>query len=375
MREEDFPEIVRNYTYLDSACTTLTPEQVRSKMEEFHRKYPSCPGRSGHSMGKEADKEVEKARREVADLIGASKENICFTSGTTDSINRVASGLDFNKVVISEREHNSNLLPWQDYDLEVVSTGKDFLSELESQVEEGDLISLVHVSNLDGLELPIEKVSTIAEDSGAYFMVDAAQSAPHKAFSVKDLDPDFVAFSGHKMLGPPGTGVLYAAERVQQELDPVSRGGGAVYASSYESSELKEFPYKMEAGVPNTSGIIGLGKACQYLSEIGMDKVEQHEQKLSEYFRERIRQLSGFECLNPGEDGLFSLYSEKIDAKELALHLDKDDVAVRAGQHCLHPYFQKLQVESTARASFYLYNNKKDIENLFDSLRRISKIF
>ena len=373
MREEDFPGVIDRYTYLDNACMSLRPERVIEKVEEYYREYPGCPGRSNHQIGEKVGSEVEKSREKVARFIDAAPDDLVFTSGTTESINMVAQGLDHGKVFVSDREHNSNLLPWQNRDLNVISTENGFdMSKLESELQAGDLVSLVHVSNLDGYEIPVEQVSELVRQRGAYLLVDAAQSVPHQQLSVKDIRPDFVAFSGHKMLGPSGTGALYVSDRVKDKLQPSKLGGGAVNTASYRSRDLKEFPRSMESGLPNVSGISGLGEAVSYLKNIGMENVERQEEKLSRAFRERVEDIEGVEMLNPEYDGVFSLMIEGVDVHEASLHMDKRNIAVRSGQHCVHSYFDKLDIDGTLRLSFYFYNNEKDVKEAVKALEEIA---
>ncbi|MFB6216261.1 MAG: aminotransferase class V-fold PLP-dependent enzyme, partial [Candidatus Aenigmatarchaeota archaeon] len=303
MREQDFPEL--DQVYLDSACMSLRPKSVIDKVKEYYTVYPVCPGRSNHSLSERATEELGDAREEVAEFIDASPENLVFTSGTTESINTVARGFSTGRVVLSDREHNSNLVPWQNSNKKMieVETGENFIPRLDSRVEEGDLVSLVHVSNLDGYEIPMEEVSKVVEENNAFLMVDAAQSIPHRKVSVKNIQPDFMAFSGHKMCGPSGTGALYVSDRVKDELEPLKTGGGAVMNSTFDSFEPREFPQSMEPGLPNVAGLIGMGTAAEYLQEVGMDNIERHEEKLSEKIYRGIKEINGVENVgsrNPG---------------------------------------------------------------------------
>jgi cysteine desulfurase/selenocysteine lyase len=374
LRREDFSAL-RETTYLDSACMSLRPEQVIDKINEYYREYPACHGRSAHSLAEKATQEYEDARKEVAELIDASPGDLMFTSGTTEAINTVAYATDFEKVVISDREHNSNLVPWQEQDIElnVISTEDGFdLEKLEEEVDEDTLVSVVHVSNLDGNELPVERISEITKENGGHTLVDAAQSIPHREFSVEEIKADFVAFSGHKMLGPSGTGGLYASERGKKKLGRFKTGGGAVTSSTYSSAEFKDFPDGMEPGLPNLAGFIGLGEAARYMNKIGLEKIHRHEEELTELLREKLSQLDEVEEVGKNGTGVISFQVENMDPHKVALMLDQRDIAVRSGMHCLHSWFDRYDREPTVRASLHLYNNEEDIRQLFEALKKIT---
>ncbi|MFB6204453.1 MAG: aminotransferase class V-fold PLP-dependent enzyme, partial [Candidatus Nanohaloarchaea archaeon] len=369
MRRNDFP--VKN-VYLDSACMSLRPHQVIAKIQEYYEEYPACSGRSAHSMSTKASEELGKAREKVAGFIDAPKENLVFTSGTTESINTVAKGLEFGNVYISDREHNSNLVPWQrtDAELNVVSTEDGFdLAKLDSELEENDIVSVVHVSNLDAYENPIEEIVKVARENNAYSMIDAAQSIPHRPFSAGDAD--FVAFSGHKMLGPSGTGGLYVSDRVKDGLEPLTEGGGAVTDSTYTSAEFKAFPGRMEAGLPNLAGFIGLGAAVDYLEDIGMPRVHEHEKKLTEKMRKGLENIENVETISRGP-GIVSFRVEGMDPHQVAILLDEKDIAVRSGMHCVHSWFNARGEEPLVRASLHLYNDESDIEKLVEAVEEIA---
>lgn len=375
MKEDDFPQL--ESVYLDSACMSLRPYQVIEKVKEYYNEYPACPGRSNHSLSSKANQELESARAKVASFIDADPENLVFTSGTTEGINIVASSFETDKVIISDREHNSNLIPWQDrdIDIEIIDTKEGFnLEKLRDEVSKGDLVSVVHVSNLDGYELPVKEIVEIARDNGAYSLIDAAQSIPHQRFSVKDINPDFVAFSGHKMIGPSGTGALYVSDRVKDEIEPLSKGGGAVRNSTYTDSEAEEFPHNMEAGLPNMAGFIGLGAAVDYIEYIGVEKIQRHERKLTEKLRSGLNIIENVEIVGKDGTGVVSFRIEDLDSHQASLMLDQRDIAVRSGMHCLHSWFNKNDEKSSIRASLYLYNNQQDIEEILGAVRDLSRL-
>lgn len=374
MNKKDFPLLSqKNITYLDSACMTVRPEPVIEAVENYYRNLSACPGRSSHSLAQETTEKIEESRRKIAELIEAEARDIVFTSGTTEGINLVSHGFARSKVVISDKEHNSNILPWQGDDLSIVSTGDGFdLERLEEVIEENSLVSVVHRSNLDGSELPVKAISDIVRDKGAYLLVDAAQSIGHQKVSVKELKPDFMAFSGHKMLGPSGTGALYVSDRVKDSLDPMKRGGGAVNSTSFDYFEPKEFPHNMEAGLPNAAGLIGLKEAAEYIMEVGEDKIAAHEKEISDYFYEKMEDLQNVDNIGKKAEGVFSLKIEGVSSHQAALMLDRKDIMVRSGKHCVHPWFKKYGKESTLRASIHLYNDKQDIDRLAQEIEKVT---
>ena len=376
MNRKDFPPLEDDLVYLDSACMSLRPEKVIRAVEKYYREYPACPGRSHHSMSEKASEKLQEARKKTADLIGTEPENLMLTSGTTEGINTVAKGFDTDKVFISDREHNSNLRPWQkkNCDLEVLDTERGLdVETLESEIEPGDLVSLVHVSNLDGMELDVEKAAEIAREAGAYTLVDAAQSLPHMPVDVSKFPVDFVAFSGHKMLGSSGTGGLYVSERVQQQLEPLKTGGGGVKSSTYTSAEEKDFPYGFEAGLPNVAGLIGMGEAAKYLQITGMEKIHRHEEKLTEQLEAGLKDLENISYTSKGS-GVITFWIEGMDPHQAALMLDRENIAVRSGKHCVHSWFEKKDMNPGIRASLHLYNSKEDIERLLRELEKLAYI-
>lgn len=374
MRKEDFPILQRkNITYLDSSCMSLRPETVIEAVESYYRDLSSCPGRSSHSLAEETTKRIESSREAVADLIDAAKDDMVFTSGTTEGMNIVARGFDREKVIISDKEHNSNILPWEDPVVMSTKDGLD-LDKMDEEVDENTLVSLVHRSNLDGSKLPIKEVSEIVHDKGGYLLIDAAQSIGHQKVSVEELEPDFLAFSGHKMLGPSGTGALYVADRVKNELEPLKKGGGAVKTTTYTDSEPREFPHNMEAGLPNAAGIIGLKPAVELLQDVGVKKIAEHEEELSQYFHEKLEDLEGVKTIGEDSGGVFSLRIEEVSPHQVALMLDQKDIKVRSGKHCVHPWFDEYNEESTIRASLHFYNDKEDIDKLVEELEKIAKL-
>lgn len=377
MRREDFPPLKEtDLTYLDNACMSLRPDCVIDAVERYYREYPACPGRSHHSLSEKASENLMKSRERIADFVGTECENLMLTSGTTEGINTVARGFDAQKVFLSDREHNSNLTPWQRKNCDTVfletENGLD-LEALRSEVSEGDLVSLVHISNLDGMELRVEEAAQIAREQGAYILVDAAQSTPHIPLDVSEMPVDFLAFSGHKMLGPSGTGGLYVSERAQKRLEPLNTGGGAVEDTTQFNRERRDFPYGFEAGLPNVAGFIGLGEAASYLSDIGMSKVEEHEHQLTEKLEQDFSDIKDVSYVSNGS-GVVTFWVDGMDPHQVALMLDRNDIAVRSGKHCAHSWFDQKDVGPGVRASLHMYNNEEDIRELVEEVEKISYV-
>lgn len=376
MRKNDFPPLEDGFVYLDSACMSLRPEKVIEAVERYYKEYPACPGRSHHRMSEKATENMEAARKETANLIGAEKNDLVLTSGTTEGMNIVAKSFAGKKVFITDREHNSGLVPYQrrGCDITVLNTeeGLDF-NQLESNISEGDLLSMIHVSNLDGKELDIRKAAKIARENNAYILIDGAQSVPHQPVDVSEFPVDFLAFSGHKMLGPSGTGGLYVSDRGKEVIEPLKTGGGAVKTTSYSDQEFREFPHNMEAGLPNVAGIIGMGEAAEYLSNIGMEKIHEHEKKLTEKLKEELENLENVRYLSQGS-GVVSFWIEGMDSHQAALMLDKENIAVRSGMHCVHSWFNDKEERPGVRSSMHLYNDKNDIEKLTEEIEKLAYI-
>lgn len=377
MKEKDFPMLKKDNIYLDSACMSLKPKQVIQKINQYYKEYTACTGRSSHQPSQKATKKLKKARKNVARLIDAKKDDIIFTSGTTEAINTVAQGFNYNKAVITDKEHNSNRVPWQKHseDVKEIKTTKKGinLEELKNKVEKNDIVSLTHRSNIDGQEINVRKVAEKVHDQNAYLMVDAAQSVPHQPFSTKKIGADFVAFSGHKMLGPTGTGALYVDEKHKDNLEPLKYGGGAVKNMKNRQPVFQKFPQKFEAGLQNIAGFTGFGEAASYLDKIGLNKIRKHEKKLTKKALRELEGLEGLQIYNEG-GGVISMNFRSLSSQEAARLLDKRSIFVRAGAHCVHPWFEDKKIDSTVRASLYLYNNEQDINEFTESVSRLSKI-
>jgi cysteine desulfurase/selenocysteine lyase len=395
---EDFPVLQQKINgkpiiYMDNACMSLRPRQVIEAMNEYYEKYPACAGRSIHKLSNKVTEKYHQARETIAKFIGAKKpEEIIFTRNATEGLNLVARSIALNKgdvVLTSDREHNSNLLPWQILSKEkgiqhkIVFSNDDMTFSLENFEQTMDksvkLVSMVHTSNLDGYTLPVGEIIKIAHDYGALVMLDGAQSVPHKEIDVRKLDVDFLAFSGHKMLGPSGTGVLYGKYHLLEKLNPFIVGGDTVQSSTYDSHVLLKPPEKFEGGLQNYAGAIGLAVAAQYLEKLGRSSIEKHEIELNKIITKELLGMNGVRIIGPpnpeSRSGIISFIVDGMNYHDIAIMLDETaNVMIRSGQHCVHSWFNAHGIEGTARASLYLYNTKEEAQIFIDNLRKIIEL-
>jgi cysteine desulfurase / selenocysteine lyase len=371
----DFSVLKKDIIYFDSACMSLKPKSVVNKIIEYYKEYPSCAGRSVHRFGIKLDEEINSSRKLVQKFIGAKKSNeVIFSKNATESINLIANSFKFDKVLVSDREHNSNLIPWQKFKYGVLKSKKDFTFDLEKfseAVKNYDFVSFVHTSNFDGYTLPVKEIVKIAHENKAKIHLDAAQAVPHKEVNVKKLGVDFLTFSGHKMLGPTGTGALYANENILEDMKPFLVGGETVIDSSYDGHVLEELPNRFEAGLQNYAGILGFGEAVKYLKKIGMDDIEAHEKKLVKEVDVPGAEQVGFR----GERGIFNFNLPKIDAHEVAGILSSSkDIMLRSGMHCAHSWYNTQNLKGSVRASFYLYNTIEEVKVFNAELAKLMKL-
>ena len=371
---EDFQVLKKEIIYLDSACMSLKPIQVVDKINEYYNEYPSCAGRSVHKMGLKLDKELDDSRKSIQKFVGAKKSSeIIFSKNASESINLIANSFKFDKVLLTDREHNSNLLPWQKFKYGILRSKEEFTFDLEKfseAVKKYDLVSFVYTSNIDGYTLPVKEIIKIAHDNKAKVHFDAAQAAPHKEINVKKLDVDFLTFSGHKMLGPTGTGAMFVKEKILDEMKPFLIGGETVVDSNYDSYVLEKLPQRFEAGLQNYAGILGFGEAAKYLGKIGMSDIEDHEKKLVSAVDVKVKEV-GFK----GERGIFNFNLSGIDHHEVAGILDSSkNIMVRSGMHCAHSWYNAKQLKGSVRASFYLYNTLEEVKIFNEELEKIRKL-
>ncbi len=378
--------------YLDSAATSQKPQSVIDTLNEFYQEYNANVHRAIYQIGERSTAGYESARKKVARFINVENENcIVFTKGATEAINLIAytwGRHNLNpgdEILITEMEHHSNNVPWQlcakdtganlnyipitdDGTLELDDPGKYFNPNTK-------LVCVIHQSNVFGTVNPIKKIVEYAHDVGALVLVDAAQSAPHSLVDIQDLNCDFLAFSGHKMLGPTGVGVVYGKQDLLEEMQPFHGGGEMIRAVSMDNVTFNNIPWKFEAGTPNIAQAIGLGAAIEYINEIGLDNIHNHEQNLTNYALELLRNHSKVTIYgNPPErGGVVSFNVNGVHPHDLAQLLDQEGIAVRAGHHCAQPIMKKLGVSATARASFYLYNTKSEIDKLVEALEKAVK--
>ncbi len=400
----DFPVLQKKWNgkypiYFDNACMTLKPRQVIAAMEEYYTEYPVCGGRSLHKMAKMVDEKVTESREKFQKFLGAQRpEEIIFMKNTTEGLNLVANSLEFKKgdiVLTTDREHNSNLIPWQVQAEKkrikhvVVHSAPDNtfdiekFDELMSKSKNVRLVSMVHTANLDGYTIPAKEIIKIAHDHGALVMLDGAQSAPHKTVDVKTLDVDFFAFSVHKMLGPTGMGVLYGKYYLLEELAPFIVGGDTVSDSTFESAKFLPPPEKFEAGLQNYAGIIGSGTAVDYIERVGRPAIEKHEEKLNTIITHGIRDIGGLKIIGPQDPrsrgGIISFTMEFLkggDAHDIAIVLDETaNIAVRSGAFCVHSWFNYRKCEAAIRASLYLYNTEDEARKFVDLLEKTIGLF
>ncbi|MFA6324771.1 MAG: cysteine desulfurase [Candidatus Paceibacterota bacterium] len=381
-----------NPIYFDSACMSLKPNQVVEAMNDYYYNFPACAGRSSHKLGDKVTEKIKETRDLIKKFINAkSEKEIIFTRNTTEGINLLSNGFSFQKgdvVLITDREHNSNLVPWLvlrdkiGIELRVLPSREDNTFDLEKyneMVKGVKLVSMVYTSNLDGVTIPAKEIIDIAHKNGALVFLDAAQTIPHRKIDVKDLDVDFLAFSGHKMLGPTGTGVFYGKENLLEKLSPFLVGGDTVEYTTYTDYKMLELPEKFEAGLQDYAGIIGLGEAVKYLNNLDYTLIQKHEFELNKYITDEISKLPQIKIIGPLDpnlrSGIVNFYVENTDMHKFALMLDNmANISIRSGQHCVHSYFESRKIKNSARLSLYFYNTIAEAETFINNLNKIIKI-
>ena len=400
---EDFPILGREINgkqlvYFDNAATTQKPQAVIDSLVDYYQNYNANVHRGVHSLSMEATDKYEEAREKVAAFINAeSSDCLIWTRNSSESLNLVAYTWgeknieEGDEIVLTPMEHHSNLVPWQEIArrkgakirfIPITSDGLLDLTEIENIINDRTvLVSVVHMSNALGTINPVKEIATIAHSRGAKVLIDGAQSVPHIPTDVQDYDCDFLAFSGHKMLGPTGIGCLYAKKEILETMEPFMTGGEMVLEVTYEKASWADLPMKFEAGTPNIADAIGLGAAIDYLNELGMDNIYSHENELTFHAMCKFFELQseGVELFGPRDEnlkgGVFSFNVPDVHPHDLGTVLDNMGIAVRTGHHCAMPLVKSLGVAATARASFYLYNTTDEIDVFVDALREAIRYF
>jgi len=387
----DFPVLQSDVIYFDNACMTLRPKQVIDAMDWYYNKNCACAERSLHRLGAELTDKVENARENIKKFFGADNSyELIFTKNTTEAINLVAHGFCFkekDEVIISDREHNSNLVPWlalrekglicnhvpsmQSFEFDL-----DKFSSLLSRRTR--LVSVVHVSNIDGYKMPAKEIIKIAHENKTPVLLDAAQSAGHIKMNVKKLDVDFAAVSAHKMCGPI-IGCLIAKKEMIAKIKPLVYGGGTVESTTLSSYKLTKSPEAFEAGLQNYAAILGFEEACNYLKKIGMEKIEKYEDELNKVITKGLFKIEGLYFIGVKDArkriAIASFGLQNIDASDVAIMLDElHAIAVRAGKHCAHSWFNAHKMPSSVRASLYFYNTKEEVGIFVEELEKIAKL-
>lgn len=391
----DFPILNNNkLVYLDSSATSLKPRSVINAVNSYNSKYSANVHRGIYEMSEKATLEYEKARKLIADFINAKEDEVVFVRNATEAINLIAYVWGEEKIrkgdniLTSIMEHHSNFIPWQElakrkkakFKVVDIKNGeldlKDFKKKFNSKTK---LVAITHVSNVLGIINPIKKIIRLAHKKKALVLVDGAQAIPHLKVDIKDLDCDFYAFSGHKMLGPTGIGALWAKKEILDGMKPFLFGGSMIEKVTLEVSTFNHAPEKFEAGTPDISGAIGFGEAVKYLSKIGMDKVELYEEEIRNYAYAKLSKIQGLTIYGPKninkKCGVFAFNIKGIHPHDLATILDEEKVAVRAGHHCAMPLHTRLHQIASIRASFYIYNDKGDVDKLVKALKKAIKVF
>ncbi|NCW47023.1 MAG: cysteine desulfurase [Actinobacteria bacterium] len=403
----DFPILKRKIrgnnrlVYLDSGATSQKPNSVLDAERDFYLNHNAAVHRGAHQLAEEATELYEGAREKVANFIGADSNEVIFTKSATESINAIAYSLGNStvgsrfhlkagdRIVLSEMEHHANLIPWQELArrtgaelvwFNVTDEGRLDLSNMDDLINpKTKVVALTHQSNVLGTINPLEKVTKRAHEVGALFVLDACQSVPHYKVDVKSLNVDFVTFSGHKMLGPTGVGILWGKKDLLDEMPPFLTGGSMIESVTMESATYLDAPKRFEAGVPNMAQAVGLGAAVDYLNKIGLDRIHAHEVELTRKALEGLQTINGLSVIGPKDlemrGGVVSFAVDGIHPHDLGQALDQFGIAVRTGHHCAWPLMKRFKTVATTRASFYLYNDFDDISALVEGVERARKYF
>ena len=403
--KNDFPILKRKVRggntliYLDSGATSQKPEIVIEAEANFYRTKNAAVHRGAHLVAEEASEVYEGARENVARFIGAKSDEVIFTKSATESLNLIAYSLgnpeskfhlkSGDEIVVSEMEHHANLIPWQQLAkrvgakltwFKITDEGRLDLSDIDKLInKKTKIVAITHQSNVLGTIVPLAQITKAAHAVGAVVVLDACQSVPHFAVDVKKLEVDFLAFSGHKVLGPTGIGVLWGKAELLDQLEPSLFGGSMVDSVTMQGATWAKAPRKFEAGVPNMAQAVGLSAAIDYISEIGMDKVAQHEQDLTKQLISGLQNISGVQVIGPVDmkdrGGVVSFTVDGVHPHDVGQYLDQFGIAVRTGHHCAWPLMRRLNLVGTTRASFHLYNDENEVKVLLDTVSKIKDYF
>ena len=390
---KDFPNLEeknrgKTLVYLDSAATSLTPKQVIDSQSEYYEKFGGSIHRSVYELGEKATNAFENSRKRIADFIGASKNSIVFTKSATESINLVAESWGYDNlksgdvVLLTDMEHHSNIIPWQ---VICIKTGAEIkylksteqgtinLNDLRSALDNNvKIVSITHASNVFGTINPIKEIIDIVKKNGSKIMIDGCQSIPHMKVDVVDLDCDFYAFSGHKMFGPTGVGILYSKEEILEKMRPYQTGGGIIESVTMTDSTWTSIPHRFEPGSPMAAQAIALAEAVNYL-ELCLEK---HDNSLNEYSLEKMKSINGISIYGnaPERTPIISFNIEGIHSLDLAHFLDYEGITIRSGHHCCQPLMQALDITACARVSFYFYNSVEEVDFLVDKINKAVQV-
>jgi len=390
----DFPILARTVhgkrlTYLDNASTTHKPIPVLKALQSFYEEFNANIHRGIHTLSEEATELYENARQTVADFINAQASEIIFTKNATESLNLIAFLLERmitkgDEIVVTQLEHHSNFVPWQQLAkrtgavLKVIPAPNGDLDCAAAKnliTPKTKIVAIAHVSNALGTVTPLHDIIQLAHEQHAIVVVDAAQSVPHTAVDIKELDCDFLAFSGHKLCGPTGIGVLYGKHELLDTFEPVFTGGGAVHEVHEDSTTWHKTPWKFEPGTPNIAGAVGLAAAIRYINNIGMEAIHAHTTQLTQYAVDQLQKLPSVTVYGKPTCGIVSFNVQGIHPHDTVTLLNDDGIAIRGGHHCAMPLMQSLGIHGTCRASFYIYNTKKDIDALIESIKKAREVF
>ena len=390
---KDFPNLKeknrgKNLVYLDSAATSLTPKQVINSESEYYEKFGGSIHRSVYELGEIATNAFENSRKRIADFIGASKNSIVFTKSATESINLVAESWGYDNlksgdvILLTDMEHHSNIIPWQiickktgaeiKY-LKSTEQGTINLDDLRSSLDSNvKMVSITHASNVFGTINPIKEITNIVKKNGSKIMIDGCQSIPHMKVDVIDLDCDFYAFSGHKMFGPTGVGVLYGKEEILEKMHPYQTGGGIIETVTMTESTWTNIPHRFEPGSPMAAQVIALAEAVNYLETC----LEKHDNSLNEYSLEKMQSIDGISVYGnaPERTPIISFNIKGVHSLDLAHFLDYEGITIRSGHHCCQPLMKALDITACARVSFYFYNNAEEVDFLVDKINKAIQV-